>query len=374
MATKRDYYDVLGVTRGASDDDIKKAYRRKAMEHHPDRNKRPDAEAKFKEANEAYQVLADPNKRAGYDRFGHAGVGSDAGQARGFDGQEVFGGFGDIFDSFFGDVGSRQRGRQRGRDVETRVTIPFEDAVLGTELEVGINHIEMCNHCTGSGSEPGTSTTKCQSCRGAGQVRQAQRTFFGQFTQVVTCPTCKGRGSLISTPCNICNGGGTERRKRKIAVGIPAGVENGMQVRLTGEGDASLNGGQAGNLLISISVIPHKYFRRTGNDLVYELKISFPQAALGAEVEVPTLEGTEILKIPPGTQPSTVFRIRGSGVPEINGTRRGDLLISMGVDVPTSLDADQKLLLEELQRKINPPTNGADGDKGLLGKIKDAFH
>ena len=374
MTTKRDYYDVLGVPRGASDDDIKKAYRRKAMEHHPDRNKRPDAEAKFKEANEAYQVLADPDKRARYDRFGHEGVGSDAGQARGFDGAEVFGGFGDIFDSFFGDVGSRQRGRQRGRDIETRVTIPFEDAVLGTELEVEINHIEMCHHCTGSGSEPGTSTTKCQSCRGAGQVRQAQRTFFGQFTQVVTCPACKGRGSVIRTPCKMCNGGGTERRKRKIAVGIPAGVENGMQVRLTGEGDASLNGGQAGNLLISISVKSHKYFRRTGNDLVYELKVSFPQAALGAEVEVPTLEGTEVLKIPPGTQPSTVFRIRGSGVPEINGTRRGDLLISVGVDVPTSLDADQKLLLEELQRKINPSTNGADGDKGLLGKIKDAFH
>ena len=376
MARKRDYYDILGVSKGASEEEVKKAYRRKAMEYHPDRNKREDAEAKFKEVNEAYQALADPEKRARYDRFGHAGVGAEAGHARGFDGFDVFGGFGDIFDSFFSDVGRRQSGRRKGRDMETRVTIPFEDAVLGTELEVEINRIEQCHSCKGTGSEPGTAVATCQTCRGAGQVRQAQRTIFGQFTQVVTCHTCKGRGSVINTPCNSCNGGATERRKRKIAIRIPAGVESGMQIRLTGEGDASPDGGrgQPGSLYISISVTPHKFFRRDGDNLLYDLPVSFPQAALGADLQVPTLNGSETLKIPPGTQPSTIFQIKGKGVPQLNGTRRGDLLVSVKVDVPTALDSDQKHLLEELARSMDPGDNDADGDKGLFGKIKDAFH
>ena len=375
MTSKRDYYAVLGVTRGASDDEIKKAYRRKAMEYHPDRNKRPDAEDRFKEVNEAYQVLSDPEKRARYDQFGHAGVrATTSGRSRGFEGFEGFGGFGDIFDSFFGDaMGRRQRTPHRGNDIPTSVTLPFEEAVFGTEREVEVNRIERCHHCDGGGSEPGSTASTCTTCRGTGQVRQVQRTLFGQFSQVTTCVTCRGRGSIITNPCSNCRGLGTERRRRNIVVKIPAGVESGMQIRLSREGDASPDGGQPGNLYISVSVKPHPFFRREGNDLLYELPVEFPQAALGAELEVPTLNGAETLKIPPGTQPATVFRIKGKGVPQLNDRRRGDLVISIKLQVPTSVDPHQRQLLEDLARTIDESSNGADKDKGLFGKIRDAL-
>ena len=365
---------MLGVPRNAQEDEIRRAYRRKAMEYHPDRNKRPDAGDKFKEVNEAYHVLADSEKRSQYDRFGHAGVNGQAGGARGFDGFDVFGGFGDIFDSFFGDVsGRRRRGPQRGRDIEARVVLPFEQAAFGTEREVEVNRIERCSECSGSGSAPGSTPATCNTCRGVGQVRQSQHTVFGNFSQVAECPGCKGRGTTITNPCSNCRGHGTERRKRRIAVKIPAGVESGMQVRLSHEGDSSPNGGQAGNLYLTINVNPHEFFRREGDDLLYDLPVSFPQAALGAELEVPSLEGTETLKIPAGTQPTAQFRIRGKGVAHVNSGRRGDLLVSVKLEVPTSVDSEQRRLLEELARSYAPEDDGGGKQKGLFDKIKDVF-
>ena len=373
--TKRDYYEVLGVSKGASEEQIRKAFRKKAMDYHPDRNKNPDAEEKFKEVNEAYQVLMEPQKRAQYDRFGHAGVTSSGGFSRDFEGFDVFGGFGDIFDSFFGDAAGRGQGRrsQRGNDVQYGVTLPFEDAVFGVEREVEVTRVEKCRECHGSGSNPGTNPGKCDTCRGVGQVRRAQRSVFGQFTQVTTCPTCRGKGTVITSPCNSCHGVGTERRTRKIAVRIPAGVEGGMQIRLTGEGDVGINGGPSGNLYIHISVKEHAFFHRDGDDLVYELPINFVQATLGDDVEVPTLNGRETLKIPAGTQPGAVFRIKGKGVPQVNGHRRGDLLVPVKLQVPTSLDSRQRKLLEDLEKTMEKPSEDFSKDKSWLGKIKDSL-
>ena len=374
---KRDYYDVLGLPRNTTEEEVRKAFRKKAMEYHPDKNKNPDAEEKFKEVNEAYQVLIDPRKRTQYDRFGHAGVtaGAGTGFGRDFEGFDIFGGFGDIFDSFFGDLTGRpqQRRSQRGSDLQYSVTIPFEEAVFGTEREVEVSRIERCHSCHGSGSEPGTSPSSCGTCRGAGQVRRSQRSVFGQFTQVTSCPTCRGKGSVIETPCNICQGVGNERRNRKIAVKIPSGVEDGMQIRLTGEGDAGSNGGPPGNLYMYVSVKEHELFEREGIDLIFELPLTFVQATLGDEVTVPTLDGTDILRIPAGTQPGAVFRIKGKGVPQLNGHRKGDLVIPVKLQVPTRLDPDQRALLEELAKTMKNPEDDPTRDKSWLGKIKDAL-
>ena len=374
---KRDYYEVLGVSKGTTEEELRKAFRKKAMEYHPDRNKEPGAEEKFKEVNEAYQVLVDPQKRVQYDRFGHAGVatGSGGGFTRDFEGFDIFGGFGDIFDSFFGDVTGRsqQRTAQRGADVQFGVALPFEEAVFGAEHEVEVSRVERCQRCRGSGSKPGTSPRTCPTCRGMGQVRRAQRSVFGQFSQVTSCPTCKGKGSLIDTPCTNCHGAGIERRFRKIAVKIPAGVEDGMQIRLTGEGDVGRNGSAAGNLYIQVSVKDHKLFRRDGDDLIYELPLNFVQAVLGDDVEIPTLDGGEIITIPPGTQPGAVFRLKGKGVVQLNGHRRGDLVVPVKLQVPTSLDYQQRKLLEELAATMEKPSDSANRDKGLFNKIKDAF-
>jgi molecular chaperone DnaJ len=372
---KRDYYEVLGVSRGSSEEVVRKAFRKKAMDYHPDRNKNPDAEEKFKEVNEAYHVLIDSEKRGKYDRFGHAGMSTGSGSAKDFEGFDIFGGFGDIFDSFFGDLGGRgQRTAQRGSDVQVSITIPFEDAVFGTERRVEVNRIERCQECSGSGSKAGTSPETCATCRGMGQVRRTQRSVFGQFSQVTACPTCRGRGSVIASPCEVCHGAGSERRNRRISVKIPAGVEDGMQIRLSGEADVGANGGPQGNLYIHLSVQEHALFRRKGQDLIYELPLNFVQAALGDEVEVTTLdEVTEILKVPPGTQPGTSFRIKGKGVPVLNGNHRGDLVLPVKVEVPTSLDSRQKKLLEELGETIEKPSNANGKDKGLFDKIKDAI-
>ena len=370
---KRDYYDVLGLSRGASEEEIKKAFRKRAMEYHPDRNKNPDAEERFKEINEAYQILVDPQKRVQYDRFGHAGVTAGrTGSGRDFEG---FGGFGDIFDSFFGDFTGRsqQRRAQRGSDIQYAVTVPFEEAVFGTEREVEVTRTERCHQCRGSGSKPGTSPSTCSTCRGMGQVRRSQRSVFGQFSQVACCPNCMGKGSVINTPCENCRGAGTERRNRKIAVKIPAGVEDGMQIRLTGEGDVGTNGSSPGNLYVHLTVKQHSLFQRDGNDILYELPLNFVQAALGDEVEVPTLNGSETLRIPPGTQPGAIFRIRGKGVPHLNGHRRGDLVIPVKLQIPTALDARQRKLLEELGQSLEKPNDGSSDEKGLFDRIKDAF-
>jgi molecular chaperone DnaJ len=354
------------------------------MEFHPDRNKSEGAEDKFKEINEAYQVLSDPKKRAQYDRFGRAGVGSNGGQDRPFDGFDVFGGFGDIFDSFFGDVSGRRENRsQRGDDLQQRVILDFNEAVFGTEREVEITRQESCEHCSGAGNEPGSEVSTCTTCRGNGQVRRSQRSIFGQFAQVTPCPACRGTGKVIKTPCTSCRATGVDRRKRKIAVNIPAGVEAGMQVRLTGEGDTGRDGGPAGNLYVHLDVREHEDFYREGNDLLYALPVNVAEAALGVEKEVPTLDGgTEKIKVPQGTQPGAEFRIRGKGVPHLHGNnRRGDLRVLVNLQVPQALDPEQRKLLEELALSLNSrqsanDSNGdpdSDDDKGIFEKIKEVL-
>ena len=371
---KRDYYEILGVPRNASDDDIRKAFRRLAFEYHPDRNKRSDASERFKEVNEAYQVLSDSQKRAQYDRFGHAGV-RGSGAARDFEGFDVFGGFGDIFDSFFGDFMGRTRTRTRqvqGADLHQEVILTLEEAAFGDERVVEVKRAEFCERCGGSGAEPGTFPERCSTCGGSGQVRRAERSLFGSFTQVIPCPACKGQGSVVKSPCNHCHGTGRERRKRKVEVQIPPGVEDGMRVRLTGEGDVGAHGGGPGNLYITVHVAKHKVFQREGDTLLYELPINYAQAVLGDEVEVPTLTGEAKLRIPAGTQPGTVFSIRGEGVPRLNGRRRGDLLAKVKLVVPTSLDDEQRRLIKELREKLGTGDDRSEG-KGFFDRVKESF-
>ncbi len=383
---KADYYETLGVSRQDSEEEIRKAFRKKAMQYHPDRNKAPHAEEKFKEINEAYQVLTDPKKRSQYDHLGHAGVSGVGGFDRPFDGFDVFGGFGDIFDSFFGDAtGRRANQPQRGADLQQRLVLKFEEAVFGVEKEVEITRIERCRRCSGAGNEPGSKVNTCSTCRGNGQVRRTQRSLFGQFAQISTCPTCQGKGSVIQTPCQTCRGGGMERRKRKTAVTIPAGVQGGMQVRLTGEGDAGRNSGPAGNLYIQVDVRDHNVFTREDFDLFYRMPLDMAEAALGVEKEVPTLDGgMETIKVPQGTQPGSEFRIKGKGVPHLNSSRRGDLRVLVDLQVPRNLSAHQRKLLEELANSLavngkgkEPPEgDGDDGDnsdKGLFDRLKGAF-
>ena len=383
---KADYYETLGVSRKDSEEEIRKAFRKKAMEYHPDRNKAPHAEEKFKEINEAYQVLTDPKKRSQYDHLGHAGVSGAGGFDRPFDGFDGFAGFGDIFDSFFGDAtGRRANQPQRGADLQQRLVLKFEEAVFGVEKEVEITRIEQCRRCSGAGNEPGSKVNTCSTCRGQGQVRRTQRSLFGQFAQISTCPTCQGKGSVIQTPCQTCRGGGMERRKRKTAVTIPAGVQGGMQVRLTGEGDVGRNSGPAGNLYIQVDVRDHDVFTRDDSDLFYRLPVDMAEAALGVEKQVPTLDGgMETIKVPQGTQPGSEFRIKGKGVPHLNSNRRGDLRVLVDLQVPRSLSAHQRKLLEELANSMavngrgkespeGDDDEGDDSDKGLFDRLKCAF-
>jgi molecular chaperone DnaJ len=379
---KRDYYDVLNVPRNASEEEVKKAFRKLALEYHPDRNRNDGAEDRFKEINEAYQVISNPKQRASYDRFGHAGVGTNGG-ARGFEGFENFGGFGDIFDAFFGGgFGTRTRtsSTRRGADLEHSVTIEFEQAAFGTEIEFEIQRTEVCAHCQGSRSEPGSVAATCDNCKGSGQVRRAHQSIFGQFVQVVTCTTCRGNGKVITDPCSRCRGAGRERRQRKLAVSIPAGVEDGSQMRLSGEGEPSPNGGRPGDLYVSIQVEPHSLFERFGYDIRYSMPVNVAQAALGATVKIPSLEGALELEIPPGTQSGQTFRLKGKGITHLNGKQRGDQLVSINVKTPRSLTAEQRRLMEELAQVLEvhePPFGGEDPeddeDKGWFGKIKDTL-
>ena len=319
--------------------------------------------------------MSDSKKRAQYDAFGHTGVNGNGGFDRPFEGFDVFGGFGDIFDSFFGDVsGQRTRQGQRGRDLEQRATLSFEEAVFGTEREVEITRTERCERCSGAGNEPGTAVNTCATCRGSGQVRRAQRSIFGQFAQITACTTCGGGGKTIEKSCTTCRGSGMERRQRKIAVRIPAGVEDGMQVRLTGEGDAGSGKGPSGNLYVHLGVQNHKFFRRDGNDLVYVMPLNLVEASLGVEKSIPTLDGDDqTLKIPQGTQPGQEFRIQSKGVPHLNLNRRGDLRVLVDLKVPNSLNAQQRALLEELARSMavtdNPtePVTGEAADPEFNG-------
>ncbi|MBI2912592.1 MAG: molecular chaperone DnaJ [Chloroflexi bacterium] len=371
--TKRDYYEVLGVPRGASAEAIKKAFRRLAMQFHPDRNREDGAEAKFKEIGEAYEVLSDPEKRSAYDRFGHAGLqGFDFGRPfEGFD----FGGFGDIFDAFFGGTATGRRPRQaeRGADRRVDIEIDFQEAAFGAEREVEVERIERCGRCGGSGSEPGSQVARCPTCEGAGQVRRVSRSFFGQFVNVATCSQCRGQGRVITDPCKDCRGAGRERKRRSLLVKIPAGISDGARMRLSGEGDAGMSGGGPGHLYVNIEVSPHPLFQRDEDDLIYDLPMNPAQAALGFEAEVPTLEGKPVdLRVPPGAQNGRVFVIKGKGVPRLHAGGRGDLLVRASVVIPSELSDEQRELLRRLAESFGTPVSD-DSDKGILGKIKDAL-
>lgn len=349
--TDRDYYEVLGVGRSASNEEIKKAFRRLAREYHPDVNNSPDSEERFKEINEAYAVLSDTEKRAAYDRFGHAGVRGTGGVNVDFD----FPDFADIFGEFFGFGRTSRRARnvpRRGADLQYRVDLTFEESVFGVEKEIEITRDEVCETCNGSGAEPGTSPVRCATCGGSGEVRQARQTILGSMVQVTTCPACKGSGETIDTPCHTCSGRGLQRRTRKKVVSIPAGVDAGNQIRLAGEGQPGVNGGPQGNLYLTINVKPHKYFRRRDDDIVLDLDINVAQAVLGAEVEVPTVDGPDNLKIPAGTQPGKVLRLRQKGVPHLRSNGRGDQLVVINIDIPARLSSEQRQLFEQLAESL----------------------
>jgi molecular chaperone DnaJ len=357
------------VARGASDQEVKSAYRKLALQFHPDRNpNNPDAEEKFKEASEAYAVLADGEKRALYDRFGHAGVNGGGGVD-----PTVFQDFSDIFGDFFGfgDIfgqGSRRQSRsQRGADLREDVTLEFEEAVFGTETKVTVRRHETCDGCSGSGAAPGKAPVACRSCAGRGQVRYQQ----GFFSIARTCPTCQGMGSVITDPCPKCKGQGRVLRQRTVDAKVPAGVEDGTRIRFTGQGESGLAGGPPGDLYVVLHVKEHPFFEREGNDLHCVIPVSFTQAALGAELMVPTLEGEHTLKVPEGTQSGSAFRIRGKGVPVLNGRGKGDLFVEIRVQTPTKVSKRQRELLQELEGIVqveNKPQR-----RTLLGKVKDMF-
>jgi molecular chaperone DnaJ len=364
VPTKRDYYDILGVGRSAGGDEIRSSYRRLAKQYHPDVNRDPGAEERFKELNEAYAVLSDDQKRAAYDRYGHAGVSAT--------GAPDFSGFGmeDIFESIFGGFGSRtssRRSPRRGSDLRHDLSITFEESISGIEKEIQVTRHEVCPACRGSGAEPGTQPVRCPTCNGTGEVRQVRQTFLGSMVNVSTCPTCGGKGETIATPCRTCNGRTQVRQTRRLSVNIPPGVDSGTQIRLSGEGEPGVNGGPNGNLYVVLSVLPHKYFRRQGDDIVLEVAVNLAQAALGGEISVPTVNGHERLKIPPGTQSGTPFHLRGKGVPHLQRNGRGDMYVLVTVATPTNLSGEQKKLLKDLARSL--PPDAVPQEHGLIDRL-----
>jgi molecular chaperone DnaJ len=376
-ANKRDYYEILGISRSATDEEIKKSFRRLAKQYHPDANKEQGAEARFIEINEAYEVLSDQQKRTAYDRYGHAGVGNGAGGA----GFNDFGGFSnlnDLFETFFAGTagGQRRSGTQRGADLRYELTITFEEAVFGCQKEIELPRWETCATCRGNGAQPGTSTSRCSACQGTGEIRRVQQSIFGQFVNVTMCERCRGEGRVITTPCEKCRGQGRVRNNRRVIVNIPAGVDDGINVRVTGEGEVSARGGTPGNLYVILSVKPHPFFKRQGNDIIYELPISFTQAALGDEVEVPTVDNkATTLKIPGGTQSGRSFRLKSMGVPVVHSSARGDQHVIVKVVTPTNLTTEQRHLLEEFARleKEQSEQDGKNIFRNLFEKTKDVF-
>lgn len=367
----RDYYDILGVGRGAGDDEIRGAFRKLARQFHPDVNKAADAEERFKEINEAYGVLSDPTKRARYDRFGRAGLGNTGGF------HDYTADFADIFDELFGQFGfstgrGSRRAPRRGRDLQMGVSLSFEEAVFGAERSINFEREDTCSRCKGSGAEPGTSPTRCPTCGGQGEVRQVRQTLLGQMMQTATCPNCGGRGELIASPCHTCHGSGLERRQIEKTVDIPAGVDSGTQIRLAGEGEPGVHGGPNGSLFLLLDVQPHKFFKRREHDLLLNLDINLAQATLGAEVAVPTLDGEEKLKIPAATQPGRVFHLKGKGVPHVrHKERRGDQLVIVNVEIPSKLTKQQRELFEQLAATLG--TAAKPREKGFLDWLNEAL-
>lgn len=369
---KRDYYEVLGVPRTASEDDLKSAFRNLARKYHPDVSDEAQAEEKFKEINEAYAVLSDAEKRAAYDRFGHAGVNTQGmPDFTNIDLSDILGGiFG--FGGFGGMGGRRARNApQRGADLSNRIKLSFEESAFGVEKEVQITRDEKCHICSGSGSKPGTSPKSCPNCKGQGEVRQVHQTLLGSMVQVVTCPRCSGRGEVIETPCPTCSGRGLERKTVTKKVSIPAGVSPGIQIRLAGEGQPGINGGPNGNFYLEIDVEKHSYFRRKGDDILLDLDINVAQAVLGDEIRIPTLNGDVEMRIPPGTQPGKVFRLRDRGIPHLRGSGKGDELVTVSIQIPTRLTADQKGLFEQLAGTMDPDIKIQE--QSFFEKLRDVF-
>ncbi len=379
MSSKRDYYEVLGVAQSASKDEIKKAYRQMARKYHPDVSKEPNAENTFKEVNEAYEVLSDDQKRGMYDRFGHAGLNSGAGGFGGFD----FSGAGfrdpfEIFEEVFGNLGGfstsrrSRRGPRQGADLRYDMVLEFEEAVFGVEREIEVPRQETCNTCRGSGIEPGTSPIRCPECNGTGEIRRQT----GFFINISTCPRCQGRGEIITTPCRECRGKGRIVNTRRLMVKVPAGVDNGTQIRLSGEGESGINSGPPGNLYVVIQVKPHPYFRRMDDTVHLELAINITQASLGDEVEVPTLDGKEMMTIPAGTQTGDNIRLRGKGIPRLrrdgSTTGRGDEVVTIQVRTPTNLTKEQRNLLLELGKTLDREVV-PQREKSFFDRLRDAF-
>ncbi|MFL7814226.1 MAG: molecular chaperone DnaJ [Anaerolineales bacterium] len=373
---KRDYYEVLGVPRDASESDLKAAFRNLARKLHPDVNSSPDAEEKFKEINEAYSVLSDPDKRAAYDRFGHQGV-------KGFNGgggfETVdFSDFADIFGDMFGFGGFGGRSRtasrtspRRGADLQYQIAISFKEAVFGAEKEIDVTKDETCGTCGGDGAKPGTSPKTCPECQGRGEVRQTRQTLLGSMVQVTTCPVCGGRGKVVESHCPTCEGRGKVRETRRKKITIPGGVDDGTRIRLAGEGQPGDNNGPPGDLYLLIRVRPHKFFRRRDNDILLDLNVNIAQATLGAEVKVPTVDGDVMLKIPPGTQPGKIIRMRGKGVPHLRSSSRGDQLVIVSVTIPTRLDDEERELFEKLAEKMDSEV--LPQERGFLDRLKSVL-
>ncbi len=384
MADKRDYYEVLGVDKSASDDEIKKAYRKMAKQYHPDLNPGDKtAESKFKECNEAYEVLSDPDKKAKYDRFGHAGVDPNygAGQGGGFGGGMDFD-FGDIFSSFFGGGfggfgGGQQRANpnapQRGSDIQTSITISFEEAAKGCKRTLDIQRIEVCDECSGTGAAKGTTTQTCPDCNGRGQVSTQQRTAFGVIQSTKACSRCSGKGTIIPTPCTKCKGYGRIRKTVKQDVSVPAGIDDGQVFTLRGQGNRGVNGGPSGDLRVGVNVRPHPFFEREGYNVWCDVTVTFAQAALGDELLVPTLDGKVKYSIPAGTQPGAVFKLKDRGIPNVNGRGRGDQLVRIIVDIPRKLTQKQKELIKELNAELGGKAPFSANDSGEESEEKKGF-
>jgi len=367
----RDYYEILGVPRGASQEEIKQAFRKLARQYHPDVSKETDAEERFKEVNEAYTALSDVQKRAQYDRFGR--VDNMGGGA-----QDFAVNFNDIFEDLFGFSGGGGAGRgaarnrqHRGRDLQMAVELTFKEAVFGVEREIQFEREETCSTCRGTCAEPGSTPRTCDTCSGRGEVRQVRQTFIIQMVETVVCPKCGGRGQIIEKLCHTCAGRGLERKKITKKVSIPAGVDNGMQIRLPGEGSPGANGGPNGNLFLVVDVKPHEYFKRRENDILLDLDINIAQAVLGAEIEVPTMDGPEKLSIPAGTQPGRMFKLRGKGVPHVRSGGRGDERVIINVAIPTKLSAEQRALFEKLATTLG--TTPKPQQKGFLDWLNEAL-